>query len=84
VNEGASLIEPFTKKEIKKALDVMNISSAPGPNGFPVEFYKSFWEQVRGPVLEMFGKLYNGELDLSGLNYGLIFLIPKLKRGQHH
>jgi hypothetical protein len=33
-------------------------------------------------VLEMFEKLYNGELDLSRINYGLISLIPKLQRGQ--
>jgi hypothetical protein len=28
----------------------------------------------------MFGKFYNGELNLSRLNYGLISLIPKLKK----
>jgi hypothetical protein len=61
----------------------MNISSAPGPDGLPVEFYKCFWEQVRSPVLEMFGKSYNGELNLSMINYGLISLIPKLKEANN-
>jgi hypothetical protein len=77
--DAVSLVVPFTEKEIKEALDDMNTSSALGTNGLPVEFYKSFWEQVRAPVLEMFGKLYSGELNMSRLNYGLISLIPKLK-----
>jgi hypothetical protein len=68
-NEAASLVEPFTKKEIKNALDDMNTSSTPGPDGLPVEFYKCFWEQVRGPVFEMFDNLFDGKLDLSRLNY---------------
>jgi hypothetical protein len=31
----------------------------------------------------MFEKLYNGELNLSGMNYGLISLIPKLKEANN-
>jgi hypothetical protein len=81
--EAATLVEPFIEKEIKNALDDMNISSAPSPDGLPVEFYKCFWEQVKSPVLEMFGKLYNGDLDLSRINYGLISLIPKLKEANN-
>jgi hypothetical protein len=81
--EAAILVEPFTEKEIKNALDDMNTSSAPGPDGLSVEFYKCFWEQVRISVLEMFRKLYNGELDLSRINYGLISLILKLKEANN-
>jgi hypothetical protein len=40
--EAATLVEAFTEKEIKNALDHMNISSTPGPDGLPVEFYKCF------------------------------------------
>jgi hypothetical protein len=40
--EATTLVEPFTKKEIKIALEDMNISSAPGPDGLLVEFYKCF------------------------------------------
>jgi hypothetical protein len=61
----------------------MNTSSAPGPDGLSVEFYKCFWEQVRISVLEMFRKLYNGEFDLSRINYGLISPILKLKEANN-
>jgi hypothetical protein len=29
--------------------------------------------------MEMFGKFYRGELNITRLNYGLISLIPKIK-----
>jgi hypothetical protein len=73
------LVEPFSKQEIKAALDDMNTNSAPDPDGLPTEFYKSFWDQIKESVLEMFDRFYKGELNLSKLNYGLISMIPKLK-----
>jgi hypothetical protein len=77
--EAVSLVEQFSEKEIKESLDEMKVNSAPGPDGFTVGFFKSFWEQVKGSILEMFDKFYRGELNLSRLNYGLISLIPKSK-----
>jgi hypothetical protein len=77
--EDASLVDQFLEKEIKESLDEMKVNSAPGPDGFTVGFFKSFWEQVKGSILEMFDKFYKGELNLSRLNYGLISLIHKSK-----
>jgi hypothetical protein len=37
------------------------------------------WDQIKKPMLKMFELFYKGELNLRGLNYGLIYLIPKLK-----
>jgi hypothetical protein len=42
LSEATILVEPFTEKEIKNALDDMNTSSTHGPDGLPVEFYKCF------------------------------------------
>jgi hypothetical protein len=61
----------------------MNSNSAPGPNGLTAAFYKTFWEKVKGPVIEMFDSFYKGELNLSRLNYGMISLIPKLKEANN-
>jgi hypothetical protein len=83
VDEAATLIEPFTEKEIKDALENMRPNTAPGADGLPVEFYKCFWEQIKGPMLEMFEKLHKGKLNLSRMNYGLISLIPKLKEANN-
>jgi hypothetical protein len=45
------LIEQFTEKEIKEALDVMKTNTTPGPDGFPTSFYKAFWEQIKETIL---------------------------------
>jgi hypothetical protein len=78
MEEAISLIEPFSESKIKNALEEIKSNSATGPDGSTAFFYKSFWNKWR--LVEMFGKFYNGELNLSRLNYGLISLIPKLKK----
>jgi hypothetical protein len=67
--EVERLLEAFSKKEIKDTLDDMKVNSAPGPDGFTVSFFKSFWEQLKGPVMKMFNKFHRGQLNLSRLNY---------------
>lgn len=77
--ESEALIAPFTIEEIEITLKEMKNNTAPGPDGLSVEFYKAFWPEIKGLVLEMFNKLHAGQLNLSRLNYGLISLIPKTK-----
>lgn len=38
-----ALLAEFTPQEIKKALFQMGDLKAPGPDGMPAIFYKSFW-----------------------------------------
>jgi hypothetical protein len=45
--------------------------------------FKCFWEQIKGPMFDMFEKLHKVELNLSAMNYGLIPLIPKLKEANN-
>jgi hypothetical protein len=40
--ENAILIAPYSEEEIKKAVFLMEHDKAPGPDGFPAEFYQSF------------------------------------------
>jgi hypothetical protein len=80
MEEENILIEPFSESEIKM---LWKSNSGPGPDGLTAIFYKSFWEQVKALVVEIFGKFYNGELNLSRLNYELISLIPKLKEANN-
>jgi hypothetical protein len=58
--EAEALVKPFSEKEIKEALEEMNPNSAPGPDGLNVTFYKTFWESVKGPMMEMFGDFFKG------------------------
>jgi hypothetical protein len=40
--ENEALIAPYTEKEVKEAIFQMKHNKAPGPDGFPVEFYQVF------------------------------------------
>ena len=62
--ENAFLIAPFTEEEVRKAVFQMEHNKAPGPDGFPAEFYQNFWEIIKSDLMEMFGSLQAGQLDL--------------------
>jgi hypothetical protein len=81
--EADNLVKPFSEAEIKDALEEMNPNLAPGPDGLSVAFYKSFWDKVKGPLMEMFENFFKGELNISRLNCGMISLIPKLRESNN-
>jgi len=56
----------------------MEHNKAPGPDGFPVEFYQNFWEIIKSDLMEMFVSLQAGRLDLFRINFGEIILLPKI------
>jgi hypothetical protein len=55
----------------------MELNKAPGPDGFPAEFYQTFWEVIKGDLMSMFNQLHSGDLQLFKLNFGVITLLPK-------
>jgi hypothetical protein len=55
----------------------MELNKSPGPDGFPAEFYQTFWEVIKGDLMPMFYQLHSGELQLFKLNFGVITLLPK-------
>jgi mannosylglycoprotein endo-beta-mannosidase len=77
--ENEFLLAPFTEKEGREAIFSMEHNKAPGPDGFPAEFYQHFWETTKGDLMNMFHELHTGELPLFILNFGVINLIPKVK-----
>jgi hypothetical protein len=42
--ENEVLMAPFSEEDVKLAIFDMEHNKAPGPNGFPIEFYQFFWE----------------------------------------
>lgn len=74
---------PFTMTEIEKAVKEMKSNTAPGPDGFHIGFYKHFWEETKYLIKEIMDNLFEGTLNLSRLNYGLITLIPKMKEANN-
>ena len=60
----------------------MEHNKAPGPDGFPAEFYQHFWETIKLDLLELFGCLHAGQLELFRLNFGEIVLLPKIQEAE--
>ena len=56
----------------------MKADSAPGPDGFPVAFFKKFWGTLKGSILKLLNDFALGRIDISRLNYGVLTLIPKV------
>jgi hypothetical protein len=60
----------------------MNHNKAPGPDGFPVEFYQLFSETIKGDLMQMFRDLAKGYRPLFSLNSVTITLIPKVQESK--
>jgi hypothetical protein len=75
--ENNILITDFTEKEVHEAIMQMEKNKAPGPDGFPAEFYQSFWEIIKHDFLALFADFKQGRLPLHNLNFGNIILLPK-------
>ena len=79
LEENEELTKPFSMEELEAVVKDMKNGTAPGPDGFSVEFFKEFLPQMKEVVKEMLDDRHTGHLDLWRLNYGVIILIPKIK-----
>jgi mannosylglycoprotein endo-beta-mannosidase len=75
--ENIILAADFTEKEVYEAIMQMEKNKAPGPDGFPAEFYQVFWNIIKTDIMRMFKDFQNGVLPLFHLNFGTIVLLPK-------
>jgi hypothetical protein len=56
----------------------MEHNKAARPDAIPIEFFQKCWVIGKKDILEMFNELYEGKLDVSRMNYGVITLLPKV------
>src|SRR3954463_15648589 len=80
--ENNFLTASYTEEEVKKAVFQMEHNKAPGPDGFPAEFYQKFWDVIKDDLMNLFGFLQVGQLDLFRLNFGNIILLPKVNNAE--
>ncbi len=67
----------LTLTECQKALQDMSNNKTPGNDGFTVEFYKYFWDDIKTLVLDSFNYAFEkGSLSVEQKR-GVITLIPK-------
>jgi hypothetical protein len=75
--ENEILTANFTIDEVKKVVFSLEHNKAPGPDGFPVEFYQAFWEVIKDNLFALFVDFHQNSLLVHSLNFGVITLIPK-------
>jgi hypothetical protein len=75
--ENDILIADFAEKEVYDAIMQMKKNKAPGPDGFPADFYQTFWDVIKSDLMMMFESFQHGNLPLFHLNYGTFVLLPK-------
>ena len=52
-DENDVLTAPFSKKDVFEAISQMKNNKAPGPDGFPAEFYKKCWHIIKGDFTDV-------------------------------
>jgi hypothetical protein len=77
-SDRSCLTAPFSVEEIKKVIFEMKHNSAPGPDGFPAEFFQTFWDTIQLDIVQLFNDFYKGSLKIERLNYGVVTLLPKV------
>lgn len=68
---------PVTKKEVSEVLKEMKNGKAPGPDGFNVDFFKFWWNIVKGDIVRVVEDSRLNITILKSLNTSFIALIPK-------
>ena len=72
-----NLEKPITQEEMLQALKGMQNDKSPGLDGFPAEFYKFFWQDIKNYLFNSYmTSLDKGILSISQCR-GVITLIPK-------
>ena len=52
--ENEILSSEFTEVEVRDTIFQLEHNKAPGPDGFPAEFYQVFWEVIKDDLLALF------------------------------
>jgi hypothetical protein len=82
IEENNLLTTEYSEEEVRKAIFQMEHNKALGPDGFPTQFYQTFWDTIKGDLLDLFGCLHVGQLELFHLNFGEIILLPKVNEAK--
>ena len=79
INEAQKLHcdSPITENECLKAICQLANNKSPGPDGFSVEFYKCFWDDLKHPFMECLKYSINKDQLCKSQYEGVITLLPK-------
>ena len=75
--EGEALEGPLTRHECLQALKIMKNNKSPGMDGYTVEFYKFFWNDLNSFIINSLNFAYEKQELSVTQKQGLITCIPK-------
>jgi hypothetical protein len=70
--ENEMLIQSFSEEEVRKTVFQMEHNKAPGPDGFPTEFYQACWDIIKEDLMALFTEFHSVTLPLYSLNFDTI------------
>jgi hypothetical protein len=75
--ENNQLTQDITEEEILKAIWSLEPDKAPGPDGFPIRFYRSFWDVIKWDLKKMLNYTLHKQKIGGATNSTFLALIPK-------
>ncbi|KAK9063215.1 hypothetical protein SSX86_017085 [Deinandra increscens subsp. villosa] len=77
--DRVSLVETFSRQEIKEAVFECGSNKAPGPDGFNFRFVKRFWRFFEEDFFNIMKEFHDKGVINQGCGSSFITLIPKVK-----
>ncbi|KAF3775549.1 Transposon TX1 uncharacterized protein [Nymphaea thermarum] len=77
VSCAISLERPFLHQEIKNAVWALSSGKTPVIDGFPVEFFRTFWEVCSADVFAFCDEFASNSIFLKEFNQATCVLVPK-------
>lgn len=69
----------FLLEEVKSVVFDLAKDKALGPDGFPLQFFRQFWELIKTDLIQLCEDFYQGKTNLKHINWANIALIPKVE-----
>lgn len=63
-------------EEVKGAIFELGEDNVLGLNGFPIQFFRNYWDTIKGDLLNLCKDFYAGHANLERINWASIALIP--------
>ena len=71
-----ALEAPISKEEIKRAIWSLHPDKSPGPDGFPIRFYRMCWHFIKKDLIRLISWMSKGRMG-GATNSTFLALIPK-------
>lgn len=75
-----SINQDISKEEVESVIWTIHQDKAPGPDGFPISFYKAYWSLIKKYLMKMIQWAHRKKKIRGYTNATFLALIPKENR----